>query len=149
MVKSELDEQIAELADKADHKTVVIWACDCAERVLLYFEEKYPKDDRPRKAIEAGRAWIQTGIFKMAVIRKASLDAHAAAREAEDYSPARSAARSAGQAVAAAHVAGHAIAAAIYAATTIRDSVDTNNSDKEVAKERKWQYRHLLELEQN
>jgi hypothetical protein len=36
---------------------LAIWATDCAERVLPHFEKKYPKDNRPRKAIEAGRAW--------------------------------------------------------------------------------------------
>jgi len=64
-------------------------------------EEKYPKDLRPRKALETLKKWIDTGVFKMAVIRKASLDAHSAAREVGGDSPARSAARSCGQAVAA------------------------------------------------
>ncbi|OGB63001.1 hypothetical protein A2X44_03250 [candidate division CPR3 bacterium GWF2_35_18] len=40
----------------------------------------------------------------MAVIRKASLDSHAAARDVGEDNPARSSARSAGQAVATAHV---------------------------------------------
>lgn len=31
-------------------------AADCAEQALPYFEERYPQDDRPRKAVEAGRA---------------------------------------------------------------------------------------------
>jgi hypothetical protein len=38
---------------------MVLWAADCAERVLRCFEEPYPKDDRPRKAIDAGRAWVR------------------------------------------------------------------------------------------
>jgi hypothetical protein len=45
--------------DKGDHKSLVLWATDCAEHVLSYFEEAYPKDDRPRKAIEAGRSWVR------------------------------------------------------------------------------------------
>ena len=32
-------------------------ACDFAEAVLPIFEKKYPKDDRPRKAIEAARKY--------------------------------------------------------------------------------------------
>jgi hypothetical protein len=94
------DEATLELVGKTDQKTLGVWAIDCAERVLPLFEEEYPQDDRPRKAIEALRTWVQTGIFKMAVIRKASLDAHAAAREVGEDNPARSAARAAGQAVA-------------------------------------------------
>ena len=36
----------------------VEYAIMCAEDVLFIWEEKYPKDDRPRKAIEAARAWL-------------------------------------------------------------------------------------------
>ena len=62
--------------DKQDQKSLATFAADCAERVLAFFEKAYPKDDRPRKAIEACRAWVRTGVFKMAEIRKASLAAH-------------------------------------------------------------------------
>src|SRR2546425_10276109 len=102
------DESMVELVRKTDHKTLAIWAIDCAERVLPYFEEKYPEDHRPRQAIEALQTWIYTGLFKMAVIRKASLDSHAAAREVGADNAARSAARATGQAVATAHVPRHA-----------------------------------------
>ena len=34
-------------------------ACDNAEKVLPMFEAKYPKDDRPRKAIETARKVIR------------------------------------------------------------------------------------------
>ena len=44
--------------DKQDHSSLVLWAADCAERVLPYFEENYPKDNRPRNAIEAGRGCV-------------------------------------------------------------------------------------------
>lgn len=148
MVKTELDEQIAELVGATDHQSAVTWACDCAQRVLPYFEEMYPEDDRPRLAIAVGRAWIRTGVFHMANIRKASLDSHAAARDAQEYSAARSAARAAGQAVAAAHAAGHSIAAAIYAATAVRDGARAAEADAAVTTEREWQYLHLLELRQ-
>jgi hypothetical protein len=134
--------KIAELAKKTDHKTLATWALDCAGRVLPYFEGKYPEDDRPRRAIEAGRAWVRTGVFSMAVIRKAALDSHSAAREAKD-DVTRSAARAAGQAVATAHVPAHALAAAAYAATAIRDA---DPADAATAKEREWQYQHLIKL---
>src|SRR3989344_2332334 len=68
---------------KQDQKLFATWAADCAERVLPFFEKAYPNDKRPRKAIEACRTWVRTGIFKMADIRKASLNAHAAARKAK------------------------------------------------------------------
>ncbi len=93
------DEEMLELVSKTDHKTLAIWTIDCAERVMPYFEEKYPQDHRPRQALETLKTWIDTGVFKMAVIRKASLDSHAAARELGEDSPARSAARAAGQVI--------------------------------------------------
>ena len=138
--------KIAELAQKTDHKTLATWALDCAERVLPFFESNYPKDDRPRVAIETGRAWVKTGVFRMAVIRKAALDSHSAAREVKDHEVARSAARAAGQAVATAHVPTHALAAAVYAATAIRDATNPANADAATTKERVWQYQHLEEL---
>ena len=137
--------KIAELAKKTDHNTLATWALDCAERVLPCFESKYPEDGRPTAAIETGRAWVKTGVFRMAVIRKAALDSHAAAREAKD-DVARSAARAAGQAVATAHVPAHALAAAAYAATVIRDAARPANAGAATTKEREWQYRHLLEI---
>jgi hypothetical protein len=30
-----------------DHGSLALWAADCAEHVLPYFEETHPKDDRP------------------------------------------------------------------------------------------------------
>ena len=140
------DERIVELVGKTGHKTLAAWAIDCAERVMPYFEEKYPEDPRPRKALEALREWIRTGVFKMAEIRKASLDSHAAAREVGEDNAARSAARAAGQAVATAHVPIHSIGAAIYALQALHRAADASNADEVVAKERDWQYRHLLEL---
>jgi hypothetical protein len=143
------DESIVGLVRKTDHKALAVWAVDCVERVMPYFEDKYPEDERPRKAIEALRKWIQTGIFKMADIRKASLDAHAAAREVGEDTAARSAARAAGQAVATAHVPTHSIGAANYALQAIHRSADSSDTDAAVAKERDWQYQHLLELKNN
>ena len=137
------DEIMVQLASKANHKTVALWAIDCAERVMPYFEEIYPQDHRPRHAIETLKTWIDTGIFTMAGIRKASLDSHAAARDVGEDSAARSAARAAGQAVATAHVPRHAYGAAIYAQQAIYRS--TNVLDV-VERERNWQYQHLLYL---
>jgi len=137
------DEEMVELVNKTDHKTLALWAIDCAERVMPYFEEKYQQDYRPRQAIEVLKAWIDTGVFKMTVIRKASLDSHTAVREVGEDSSARSAARAAGQAVATAHVTRHSYGSAVYAQQAIHRA--TNSTDA-VAKEREWQYQHLLKL---
>jgi len=146
MVKIQLYKEILKLVDKTDKKIVVAWGCDCAGRVLSYFEKHYPNDSRPRLAIKAGRRWVKTSVFKMADIRGASLAAHAAARGVKDNDTARCAARAAGQAAAAAHVKTHAVAAAMYAATAKRDAAKPVNADKAAIKERDWQYKHLQGL---
>lgn len=143
------DESMVELIGKTGHKTLAVWAIDCVERVMPYFEEKYPEDHRPRNAIEALQAWINTGVFKMADIRKASLTSHAAAREVGEDNAARSAARAAGQAVATAHVSTHSIGAANYALQAIHRATNSSNADAAIAKERDWQYQHLLVLREN
>ena len=140
------DEAILELVRRTDHKTLAVWAVDCVERVMPYFEEEYPEDHRPRNAIEACREWVRTGVFKMANIRKAALASHAAAREVGEDNAARSAARAAGQAVATAHVPTHSIGAANYALQAIHRATNASDADAAIAKERDWQYQHLLEL---
>jgi len=131
--------------DKGDHKSLVLWATDCAEHVLPYFEEKYPKDNRPRNAVEAGRAWAR-GEIAMSEARAARdadhATAHAAARDA-GHATARAAARAAGHAAATAHVAGHAAHAATYAVTAATSAAEAADEAAATAKERDWQYRHL------
>ncbi len=140
------DEPMAELVHETDHKTLAIWAVDCVERVIPYFEVQYPEDHRPGDAIVALQTWIRTGVFWMADIRKASLDAHAAAREVGKDNAARSAARAAGQAAATAHVRTHSLAAAKYALQAIYRAASSSDAEADIALERDWQYRHLLEL---
>jgi hypothetical protein len=140
------DPQAIELIEKTDHKTLAVWAIDCVERVLPYFETRYSEDLRPRNAIKTLQVWIETGVFKMADIRKASLASHAAAREVGEDNPARSAARAAGQAVATAHVRTHSIGAANYAVQAIYRATDSTNADALIAEEREWQWQRLLKL---
>jgi hypothetical protein len=128
--------------DKEEQKLMAAWAADCAERVLPFFEKAFPEDNRPRQAIDACRTWVQTGLFKMAEIRGASLAAHAAAREAKANSAACFAARAAGQAVATAHVPQHAFGGAYYALKAIA-AVDLPSAEKNVLKEHNRQV-HLI-----
>jgi hypothetical protein len=126
-----------------DKKALAFWALDCAERVLPYFEENCPRDKRPRKALETLTEWIDTGLFKMAVIRKASLDAHAAAKDfREDY--AKYAAHAEGQAVATAHVATHALGCSVYAIRAV--AAYSGNVDDGLITERGWQLQRLRDI---
>src|SRR4030043_1632656 len=144
IINWELTKQSMKKYGKQDQRLLAIWAADCAERVLPFFEKAHPKDDRPRKAIEACRTWVSTGVFKLADIRKASLDAHAAAREAKENNAACFAARAAGQAVATAHVPQHAFGAAYYALKAIA-AANTDIDVGKTTKEHNWQSRHLPE----
>jgi len=116
-------QQGAKEALMRDHRAQAAWAADCAERVLPYFEAAFPDDDRPRKAIEAARAWA-CGEIRVGEARTAAIAAHAAARAAiagpaagctVPRRAASAAARAAGHAAATAHVVGHARHAAAYA----------------------------------
>jgi hypothetical protein len=42
-------------AVEVKEKEIRLFAADCAESVLHIYEEQYPNDDRPRKAIQAAR----------------------------------------------------------------------------------------------
>lgn len=105
-----------------EHRSLALKAAGQAKRVLPIFEKEHPDDDRPRKAIEAIRAWAQGKLeLGIAEVRKLSLGSHAAAREAKTDA-ARFAARAAGQAVATWHVPNHALVVPEY----VRKAVVTN-----------------------
>jgi hypothetical protein len=95
-----------------DHRLLAMWAADCAEHALPHFEQARSKDDRPRRAIDLGRAWAR-GEITWAEARTAAGHANAAARDLRGA--ARHAAYAAGQAAAVGHVAAHELGAAAYA----------------------------------
>ena len=71
------------------NKEIRLFAADCAELVLPIYENKYPDDDRPRKAIQAARDYAN------GLISPEELDAARAARAAWDAMDAARAARAA------------------------------------------------------
>ncbi|MEU7648069.1 putative immunity protein [Streptomyces huasconensis] len=130
---------------REDQRIMALWGANCAERVLPLFERARPEDGRPRQAIQACREWVETGVFRMADIRRASLDAHAAARAAKaDDDAACFAARAAGQAVATAHVPQHAFGGSYYALKALAAS-DREHAEAVAAAEREWQAQQLPE----
>ncbi len=125
----------------SDWRSLALWAADCAERVLPFFEAKYPDDHRPRMAVDATRAWVR-GEIRVGEAREAALAAHAAARDAEQGA-ARDAARAAGHAVATAHVAGHAVHAANYAVKAAVAAAQPANAAIVKTSESAWQNARL------
>jgi hypothetical protein len=123
-----------------DHRLLAIWAADCAQHVLLFFEEMQPNDDRPRRAIELTRAWAR-GEISMTQSRTAAGHAMGAARVMRGA--AREAAFAAGQAAAVAHVAAHELGAAAYAIRAARAAADEPGRDLAGRLECQWQRTQL------
>jgi hypothetical protein len=119
---------------RAHHFLLAAWAADCAEHVLPLFAA-HSQDQRPKEAIATARIWTQ-GTIRVGVAQKASIAAHAAARETSNPS-AIAAARAAGHAVATAHFAEHSVGAALYALKAIAAQ------GGDVAAERAWQTAQL------
>ena len=124
----------------ANHRLLAVWAADCAEHVLHFFEEALPGDERPRRAIELAHAWVR-GEIMMSQARNAAGYANAAAREVSGA--AREAAHAAGQAAAVAHVAAHELGAAAYAIRAAHAATPKSERDEAGRLECQWQRTHL------
>ena len=123
-----------------DHRLLALWAADCAEHVLHHFEQARPDDDRPRRAIDLGRAWAR-GEITWWEARSAGGHANAAARDLTGA--ARHAAYAAGQAAAVGHVAAHELGAAAYAVRAERAGVPAGEGDEAGRRECRWQRARL------
>ena len=123
-----------------DHHLLALWAADCAEHVLHFFEVEQPKDDRPRRAIELARVWTR-GEVTMSQARTAAGHAQAAARVMKGA--ARHAAYAAGQAAAVAHVAAHELGAAAYAIKAAKAAVIDELAEEAGRLECEWQRAQL------
>ena len=109
-----------------DRPRLVTFAADCAERVLPIFEARYPEDLRPRKAIEAARAWVacpapETYAAYAAAYAASDAAASYAASDASDaaYAAADAAYDAAAHAASSAYAAASSAYAAAYAAVDV------------------------------
>ena len=127
------------MLEDEDHHRLAVWAADCAEHVLHHFEQARPDDDRPRRAIDLGRAWAR-GEVTMTEARTAAGHANAAARDLTGA--ARHAAYAAGQAAAVAHVAAHELGAAAYAIRAAR-AASSEAPEEGGREECRWQRAQL------
>jgi hypothetical protein len=124
----------------ADHRLLAVWAADCAQHVLHFFEQAQPGDDRPRRAIEQAQAWVR-GEITMTQARTAAGHAMGAARALSGA--ARDAAYAAGQAAAVAHVAAHELGAAAYAIRAARAAAPEDERLEACRRECRWQRAQL------
>src|SRR5208282_3366454 len=122
--------------DTWNEKTLRLFAADCAEHVLGIYEKQYPKDERPRKAIQAARDFAN-GLIDANAANAANAAANAAATAATAAAPAPAAA-------AAAYAANAANAAANAANDAAYNAVADYNAETQ------WQANRLkyyLEVE--
>ena len=122
--------------EDADHRLLAIWAADCADHVLHYFEATRPRDDRPRNAIELARAWAR-GEVPWSEARTAAGHANGAARDLTGA--ARNAAYAAAQAAAVGHVAAHELGAAAYAIKAVWAAASAGDRVEAGRAECRWQ----------
>jgi len=123
-----------------DHRLLAMWAADCAEHVLHHFESAQPLDDRPRRAVDLGRAWAR-GEITWWEARSAGGHAQAAARDLSGA--ARHAAYAAGQAACVGHVAAHELGAAAYAIKAERAAAAQHEREAAGRLECRWQRAQL------
>lgn len=123
-----------------DHWLLALWAADCAEHVLHFFEEACGGDTRPREAIGAARAWA-LGQAKMMATR--ALGGHAMGAARPLRGAARFAAYAAGQAACVAHVPEHDLGAAAYAIKAVQAAAPSVRAKEAGRAERDWQRRQL------
>ena len=117
------------------HRELIRWGRDCIEHVLPL--ATVPLDKRLVAALATAREW-EAGKIKTGVGMRASLAAHAAARDLSNPIDV-ALARGIGQAVAAAHMADHSLGGALYALRAV------SAADGDVEAERQWQIARVPE----
>ena len=118
---------------KTQHQQLMQWSVTCVEHVLPLL--KAEPDQRIISALLIAHEWIKENI-KTGAAMKASLSAHAAARESTDAVTV-AIARAAGQCVATAHMADHSLGGAVYSLIAVKQAGGS------VDKERDWQNEQL------
>ena len=110
----------------ATRQQIVLLVCEFAESSLSIFEKRYPNDQRPRKAIEAARAWAN-GDATVEQVRTACAPGFYASYGGYDNAAVAQAAAYVAVYVSAAYVAVYASAAvaAAVAAAAYAEAVDS------------------------
>lgn len=146
--ESECIQPLRCLIEKQTHRTLVLWALDCAPRFLEIFEKDFPNDTRPRELIAIAKLWAE-GKVKMPIAKKAIHATHNAATEAEGHSAAQAAARAIAHTAATIHVETHALGMVFYGLTALVYSEKPQNMDMYINKECAWFLGKLKYWERN
>ena len=110
---------LVKLIETQSKTTLVNWAVDYAERVMLpLWNKNFPDDLRPHDAMKAARDWL-SGTIKLPQAKTVILQCHTAAREADGNAVAQAAARAIGQATSSIHSVKHSIGLVLYGAIAV------------------------------
>lgn len=139
--ESTLLQDLMGLMDGQKHQALVLWALELAQGAVETLEEKYPREARPRAALEATRLWA-SGAVKMPIAKREILRCHAFAKEIsapEDIALCHGV----GQACGVVHAKGHAMGFPIYELTAMVYQLGAHNCRGPI-ETRKGEYRDRL-----
>lgn len=109
--------ELNRLIAQQNHRTMALWAFECAGEAVDTLLVRYPDELRPATAVIKAKAWA-AGEAKMPEAQRAILEAHAVAKEID--SPEDIAlCHAVGHACAVVHTASHAIGFPVYELTAI------------------------------
>jgi len=140
-------QELINLIQLQNHRTLVMWALDCAKFPLEQLEIKYPDELRPRICLELCEAWAR-GKIKMPIAKKAILDSHAVAKQIGD-SEYGALCHAIGHAGATVHVETHALGLPIYELTALVLKYGIDNFQKPVIEKINYYYNRLLYWQEN
>ena len=140
-------QELIKLIQLQNHRTLVMWALDCAKLPINKFEKKYPEERRPRMCLELCEAWAR-GKIKMPTAKQAILGSHAVAKEIDD-SEYGALCHAIGHAGATVHVETHAVGLPIYELTSIVLRYGEDKFTKPVAEKISYYYNQLLYWQEN
>jgi len=134
-------QELIKLIQVQTHRTLVMWALDCAKLPLKQFEEKYPKERRPRTCLELCEDWAR-GKVKMPKAKQAILGSHTVAKEIDD-SEYGDLCHAIGHAGATVHVETHALGLPFYELTAIVRKYGNDNFSEPVSEKINYYYERL------
>ncbi|MDR7855371.1 putative immunity protein [Tissierella sp.] len=140
--ESQCLQNLIELIQLQNHRTIVMWALDCAKLPLGQFESKYQSESRPRTCIELCESWAR-GKIKMPIAKQAILDSHAVAKEINDAEYG-ALCHAIGHAWATVHVETHAMGLPMYELTALVLKYGKDNFQKPVSEKISYYKDRLL-----
>ncbi len=140
-------QELIELIQLQNHRTLVMWALDCAKVPLKQFEAKYPDECRLRICLELCEDWAR-GRIKMPIAKRAILDSHAVAKEIDDKEYG-ALCHAIGHAGATVHVETHALGLPFYELTAIVLKYRKDNFQKPVSEKINYYRSRLLYWQEN